>query len=426
MTDPTGTWTSMNTTKLEKDGSAATPSYAGPIFDADSHIQERNFDFMAQYTPKKFHEDWLVQSKHGDDGEYAIYLGNHKIDNAEIADGVVFPPGKLKEWLKAIRTGEEIDVRIPIEDNMCQRDARVAKLDETGVEACLLFVGLIISTFGWLNVFGREKGYEGANAVLHAYNQWMVEEWGLAHRDRLYTTPMLSLWDLDWAVKEAKWLIDNGARVVTLPTGPGMDNRPPADSYYDPLWSMLNEAGVLISYHVGDASFLHEQVRMWGEEPLLNRRKGQSAWQWMFTFSEIPIMMTMSSFIYANFFERFPNLRMVSVENGAEWVPRFVHKMDKMRGMARAGFWSHGQMKERPSAVFKRHCFAVAYPEDDVKKIVEEIGCTDSILMGSDYPHPEGVADPRDFVGEALTGLSDQQVAEVMYLNGRRMLPAGG
>jgi predicted TIM-barrel fold metal-dependent hydrolase len=188
---------------------------------------------------------------------------------------------------------------------------------------------------------------------------------------------------------------------------------------------MLNEAGVLIAYHVCDASFLHNLVRQWGEEPLLNRRKGQSAWQWMFTFSEIPVMMTMASFIYANFFERFPNLRMVSVENGAEWVPRFVHKMDKMRGMARSGFWSHGQMKERPSAVWNRHCFAVAYPEDDVKKIVEELGSADSILMGSDYPHPEGVAHPRDFVAEALGGLSQTDIEKVMYANGRRMLPKG-
>jgi predicted TIM-barrel fold metal-dependent hydrolase len=414
----------MATTLAEKTKEA--PVYDGPIFDADSHIQERNFDFMAQYTPRKFHEDWLVQSRYDEEGEYSLFLGQHKVDNTEIADGVVFPPGKLKEWLKAIATGEQIDVRIPIEDNMYKRDARIAKLDEFGVEACLCFVGLIISTFGWLHVFGKEKGYEGANAVLHAYNRWLVEEWGLAYRDRLYTTPILSLWDLDWAVKEAKWLIGNGARVVTLPTGPGMDNRPPADSYYDPLWNILNEAGVLISYHVGDASFLHGLVRQWGEEPLQNRRSGQSAWQWMFTFSEVPIMMTMSSFIYANFFERFPKLRMVSVENGAEWVPRFVHKMDKMRGMARAGYWSHGQMKERPSAVWNRHCFAVAYPEDNVKKLVDELGCADSILMGSDYPHPEGVARPRDFVKEALTGLGDDQIADIMYRNGRRMLPKGG
>src|SRR4051812_38741560 len=102
----------MATKPKEDEGSSGPASlYRGPIFDADSHIQERNFDFMAQYTPKKFHEDWLVHTKFDDKGEFGLYLGNHKVDNAEIADGVVFPPGKLKEWLRAISTGQQIDVR---------------------------------------------------------------------------------------------------------------------------------------------------------------------------------------------------------------------------------------------------------------------------------------------------------------------------
>jgi len=71
---------------------------------------------------------------------------------------------------------------------------------------------------------------------------------------------------------------------------------------------------------------------------------------------------------------------------------------------------------------WNRHCFAVAYPEDDVKKIVEELGA-DSILMGSDFPHPEGVAKPRDFVEEALEGLAAADIEKIMYSNGRRMLP---
>jgi predicted TIM-barrel fold metal-dependent hydrolase len=401
--------------------------YDGPIFDGDSHIQERDFSFMPKYLPKKYHEKWLVQSKYDEHGEYSLFIADHKVDNTEFADGVVFPPGRLKEWLAAIATGKEIDVRIPITPDMHTLKGRMAKLDEFGVDGALLFPGVVISTLGWLKVFGeREGSWEAPYAVLHAYNNYMLDEWTFNCQNRLYSTPMLALWDLDLALKEAKWLIENGARVVTLPVGPGIDGHPPAASYYDPLWSMLNEAGMLISYHVGDASFMHDLVRQWGEEPLLNRRKGQSAWQWMFTFSEIPVMMTMSSFIYANFFERFPKLRMVSVENGAEWVPRFLYKMDKMRGMARAGYWSHGQMKDRPSTVFKRHCFAVAYPEDDVKGIVDAIGTADPILMGSDYPHPEGVPAPRDFVHEALGGLRPDQVEQIMYSNGRRMLPKGG
>lgn len=400
------------------------PPYNGPIFDSDSHIQERDFTFMADYTPKKFHEKWLVASKYDDEGEYSLFLGDHKVENTEIADGVVFPPGKLHEWLSAISTGKELDVCSPITPDMYTLKGRIEKLDEFGVEGATIFPGIMNSIPGWLKVFGeREGSWEAPCAVLHAYNNYMLDEWKFDFEDRLYSAPILSLWDLDWAVKEAKWLVENGCRMVVLPMGPGPEGRPPADSYYDPLWNILNEAGVVIAYHVSDASFMHDFVRLWGEEPLLNRRKGQSAWQWMFTFSEIPVMMTMSSFIYANFFERFPNIKMVSVENGAEWVPHFLRKMDKMRGMARAGYWSHGQMTERPSTVFKRHCFAVAYPEDNVKKIIDEIGTADPILMGSDYPHPEGVETPIDFVEESLGGLTPEQAEQVMYSNGRRMLP---
>lgn len=406
--------------------SLPAPRYEGPIFDADSHIQERDLSFMREYTPRKFHDKWLVDSRYDDKGEYHLWLGGHKVENTEIANGVVFPPGKLHEWLAAISTGKEIDVRVPITEDMYTGEGRIRKMDEFGVEASLVFPGAMNSVPCWLKLFGEEEGdWEAPYAVLHAYNHYMLDEWKFNNRDRLYSAPMIALWDLDRAVAETRWLIDNGARVINLQMGPGMDGRPPADSYYDPLWNMMNEAGVLISFHVADATFLHDLVRQWGEEPLQNRRKGQSAWQWMFTFSEIPVMMTMASFIYANFFERFPNIRMVSVENGAEWVPRFVHKLDKMRGMARAGYWSHGQMKERPSAVWNRHCFAVAYPEDNVKKIIADLGCADSILMGSDYPHPEGVSTPRDFVDESLGGLTMREAEMVMYANGRRMMPKG-
>jgi predicted TIM-barrel fold metal-dependent hydrolase len=91
--------------------------------------------------------------------------------------------------------------------------------------------------------------------------------------------------------------------------------------------------------------------------------------------------------------------------------------------MAKNGYWPCGQLKDRPSRIFKQHCYVVAYPEDDVKMIVEKIGTSDCLLMGSDYPHAEGVPTPRDFYKEALTSLSDAHVRGIMHDNGRRLLP---
>lgn len=402
------------------------PYYDGPIFDSDTHIQEKDYSFFERYLPKEFHAEWMPARKYGSDGVFGLFIGNNRAENAELEPGgFIPPPGKLKEWLRAISTGEKVEAGFVPTADMSEVGPRLAKLEEFEVEGSIMFVGEFVATFGVIGQMVAEKGPAGANALFHAWNEYLVKEWGLNVQDRIYPTAILSLWDLDWAVQEAKWLVDNGVRVVVMPMGPA-DGKAPADPYFDPLWQVLNDAGVVVTFHVSEANFMHPLIYEWGEKPLQSRKSGQSAWQWMFAYSEIPVMMTMASFIYWNFFARFPNIKMASVENGAEWLPRFLYKMDKMRGMARSGWWPMGQLTERPSTIFKRNCFVVAYPEDDIKGIVDQLGGDAScILMGSDYPHAEGVPKPRDFVAEGCNGLTPEQIEQVMYANGRRMIPKG-
>jgi predicted TIM-barrel fold metal-dependent hydrolase len=392
-------------------------SYDGPIFDSDTHVHEHDFDFFREYLPRELHAQWLLQRREGPEG-FGLYLGERKVHNAEAnAQGLVPPPGKLKEWLKAMKEGKSnVEGWINATPDMSDRDARVAKLDEFGVDGSIMYPGEFIATVGY---YSPDKT---GNAVLHAYNRYFNERWGFNVGDRIYTTPVLSLWDLDTSIKEAEWVIKQGARIVVMPMGPAHD-KSPAHPDFDALWARLNEAGVAVAYHVSEATFMHPLIHAWGEKPLQSRRTGQTAWQWMFCYSEIPVQMTLANIVYHNFFERFPNIRIVSAENGANWLPSFLEKMDKMRGMAKNGYWPCGQLKERPSRIFRRHCYVVAYPEDDVKAIVEKLGGSECLLMGSDYPHAEGVQTPRDFYAEALTQLSAADARAIMHDNGRRLLP---
>ena len=56
-------------------GVTPSASYAGPIFDCDSHVHEHDFDFFKEYLPKKYHEKWLLARKVGPDGKFGL-LGN--------------------------------------------------------------------------------------------------------------------------------------------------------------------------------------------------------------------------------------------------------------------------------------------------------------------------------------------------------------
>ncbi len=81
--------------------------------------------------------------------------------------------------------------------------------------------------------------------------------------------------------------------------------------------------------------------------------------------------------------------------------------MDKSQGMGRNGPWIGGQLKERPSAIFQRHVRVSPYPEDDVVEIVRQLkGDARCLVMGSDFPHAEGLAEPHTFVN-LLDGLDD-------------------
>ena len=54
--------------------------------------------------------------------------------------------------------------------------------------------------------------------------------------------------------------------------------------------------------------------------------------------------------------------------------------------------------------VFKRNIYVHPFHEEDPMGLVDLLGA-DRVLFGSDYPHPEGMADPISFVDE-LSGPS--------------------
>ena len=188
---------------------------------------------------------------------------------------------------------------------------------------------------------------------------------------------------------ELERVLAAGARFIYLPTGPAY-GRSPGDPYFDPFWARINEAKAVVCYHIAEFYYQRNVAADWGWK--LGAAYRFSAWQWQNSFGERPITDTLSALIFDNLFGRFPNIRVLASEFGASWVPHFMHHMDKSRGMARLGPWLGGPLKERPSAIFKRHVRVVPYPEEDTVALAEELGGTEVLVNGSDWPHAEGLA----------------------------------
>ena len=225
-------------------------TYSGPIFDGDTHLYEQQ-DAWSRYLPSKYRQE--LQARHvQEDGKYPLYIGKWKIppgeDAMRLVDGEIkIPaPGMLHVWLKRLNEGNaEMDwVTMPPE--ALHRDARIKWMDANQVDACTMFPGEMNTVPAFI------EDREGLLALISAYNRWLGEEWGFSFRDRIYSTAILTFEDKEWAKKEIEYLLKQGLRTVALPPGP-FQNRSPADPYFDDLWAPLNEAGVVVQYHIGEA-----------------------------------------------------------------------------------------------------------------------------------------------------------------------------
>jgi len=386
---------------------------ANGVFDCDTHIYEER-DAVTRYLPEEYRDRSIRPVKNENDED--VVMAGDRLATFTSEEGLGFEqayrPGSLREMLREMSSGDP-DARYqpePMRPEYIEREPRLRLLDEQGVSRCVLFPGSLALS-GEHYVADTDALY----ASLSSFNRWYDETWGFNHQERIYATAMLSLRDLDRAVQLAEDVIARGARVVLLPTGPAY-GRSPGNPYFDPVWARLNEAGVVVALHIMPFWYFNALSPAWGHDADPNSWR-MSAWQWMNTYGERPVIDTISALIFDNLFERFPQLNVLIAEHGASWVPHTRGHMDKSRGMGRNGPWIGGPLKDRPSAIFKQHVRVAPYPEDDVPRLVDELDGDDSVLVfGSDFPHAEGVVSPADFE-KLLRPLPDDMQRRIMRDN---------
>jgi predicted TIM-barrel fold metal-dependent hydrolase len=138
-------------------------------------------------------------------------------------------------------------------------------------------------------------------------------------------------------------------------------------------------------------------------------------------------MDSMMAMTLGGLFNRFPAVRVCSIEVGAAWVGYCLHELDHAGSnlVERRVTTFDGELVGRPSDVLRRHCYVAPFPEEDVAELTRLIGA-DRVLFGSDWPHPEGVAEPGQF-RKFVAGLSQDEQRMIMRDNALSLVsPAGG
>jgi len=382
-----------------------------PVFDADNHLYETR-EAMTKFLPDPYRGviDYVEvrgRTKIVVKGKISDYIPNPTFE-------VVARPGAQEDFYRKGNPEGKSRREIfgePIRSIPAFREPapRLELMNEQGLDRALMF-----PTLASLLEERLRDDPEATHAVIHALNEWLYETWTFDYEGRIFTTPVITLPIVEKAIEELEWVLARGARVVLIRPAPVPGFRGPRSfglPEFDPFWERVVEADVLVAMHSSDSGYdrytndwTGSNTEMLPFQPQAFRML--SAWR--------PVEDAVSALICHGALSRFPSLKVAVIENGSSWVAPLLNNMaDAYKKMPQ-------DFAEDPVAVFKRNISISPFWEENLSEVAKLVG-EDNVLFGSDYPHPEGLAEPTSYTDE-LEGQPEETIRKIMGGNLARLM----
>jgi predicted TIM-barrel fold metal-dependent hydrolase len=382
-----------------------------PVFDADNHLYETREAFTRhlprQYRSAVDYVDVRGRTKIVIRGRISEYIPNPTFE-------VVARPGAMEEYFR-FGNPEGKNRRELFGDPMRSLPAffepgpRMGLMDEQGIDRSLMF-----PTLASLLEERMRDDPDLTHAVIHSLNEWMHETWTFDYEGRIFATPVITLPVVEKAIEELEWVVERGAKVVLIRPAPAWGYRGPRSPglpEFDPFWDRVVAHDIVVAMHSSDSGYERFANEWVGEDTEMLPFKPQAfrmlqAWR--------PVEDAVSSLVCHGALSRHPQLKVAVIENGSSWVePLLKNLADVYKKMPQ-------EFVEHPVDVVKRNVYISPFWEEDLGALAQLVG-DEHVLFGSDYPHPEGLADPASYVKE-LDGLPDESIRKIMGGNLARLM----
>lgn len=373
-----------------------------PVFDADNHFYETTEAFTRHLPANRRDAIEYVEvdgrTKIAIFGQVSDYLPNPTFDR-------IGRPGAQEQYFKhgnpeGLSPREWVGRGIDCPPAFRNGVDRLAHMDELGIDYALMMPTLV----SLVEERMREQP-DICHDVIHAFNQWMVEEWPFALEGRMFSAPYITPALADRAVEELEWVLERGGRTVLMRPAPAWGHDGPRSlglPEFDPFWRLVQESGTVIIMHVSDSGYDRYYNEWHGEVGEMTHFGPPSPFKLAQLFLHRPIQDLVSSLICHGTFWRFPEARVLLVENGGEWVPAHLDHLDLVASRAPQAF------EMLPSETFKQNVVVQMNHEEDPRPMIDRLGI-ERVVFGSDYPHTEGMADPLSYLDDIADLPEDHQ-----------------
>jgi predicted TIM-barrel fold metal-dependent hydrolase len=383
-----------------------------PLFDADNHLYETE-ETLTKFLPKEYagaiqYVQINGRTKIAVRGQISEYIPNPTFE-------VVARPGAMEDYFKngnpEGKSRREIFGK-PMKsiDAFREPAPRLKLLDELGVQRSMMF-----PTLASLIEERMRDDPELIHAVIHSLNQWLHEVWTFNYSDRIFTTPVITLPIVEKAIDELEWCVERGAKAILVRPAPvpgfrGL--RSFALPEFDPFWKRVVELDVLVTMHTSDSGYSRYTSEWEGSRLEMlpfqaNAFRMVNEWR--------PVQDAVASWVCHGALFRHPELKIAVIEAGSSWLAPLLESLADVYKKAPEGFGF-----QDPVEAIRRSIHVSPFYEEGAKDVIDLLG-VDRVLFGSDYPHPEGLAEPTHYA-DMLTHLSEADQAKIMGGNLARLM----
>lgn len=342
------------------------------VIDADAHFTEPP-DLWTSRAPAAYkdrvprmktvegRDRWFLE----DDTPWAI-----------LGPGVYDREGRKRGDTVDVPTLEEMDEAI------YRVKPRLQLMDRLGIHAQVTYP----NTFGFAGRrFVDIKDVELRNQCLSIYND-ACAEWQQESNGRLFPQALLPLWDVDATLKELRRVKEELHLTGVTITDRiwALDLPDFSQPYWEPFWELINDLELPVNIHIGASLGTLDPVGAWPSLSIGRKIVVFFAVAYTDTFA------TILNFIFSGLLDRYPKLKIVSVESGCGWIPFAIeaaeHNVNDMVPNAAK------ITKRRPREYFQDRIYATFwFEEEGVERFVDIVGAN-TLLYMTDYPHPTSIS----------------------------------
>lgn len=364
---------------------------AVPIISADSHVMEPG-DLWSERLDRRY-GDRAPRVVPNPNGPGCSFVG----------PGI--PPFPAAAVFAIGKSGKELREHLTKGYEACRPSGwdpveRIKDQDLDGIAAEVIYPSLGMALFALPDV-------ELQQACFRLYNDW-VAEFASHDRKRLYAAAVISLADIDEAVRELTRCANLGMRGAMIWAVPPAD-LPYHSSHYDPFWAAAQDVAMPLSLHVSTQRDQGKGLRLTTELVVMGAMNAVTE-----------VQRTLSSLIVGGVLERFPRLTFVSAENDAGWIPHFMYRLDHM-------YLKFGTMDDRPaipmlpSEYIRRQIWA-AFLDDPVGPYCWKLFGENNLMWGSDFPHSDSTwPHSRNVIAKNFADVPDAVRHKITCRNAARL-----